>query len=380
MSKEKEQITEESLFKNFSLLDAPVPKGVNSVINDETESVTSPNNNADESGLSEDETKALEETAKVQAESKSKKAKQKEIVEEEPESEQEPEQPEADLNEFGAFAQFLAEQGLAEVDEGEEIKSDSDLAKVWAKSVGKGIQKDRDRLPEDAQKFLEFVDNGGNPSDFHKYYYGDGSFENFDISSEENQKYVIEESLRLEGYTDEEIREELTDLEDLGKLDKKAGSALRKLQKIESEQKQMLLEAQKSYAAEQESRRISEWENFRKGLFEKETIGGFKITPKAKNELWDYMTKPVSRKDGRTQYQIDSETNEDSRYMFAYLLKNKWDVKSLEQQVQTREVSKLKSKLNRYSDTSVKKTGVRDNKIIPETEENPFSGFKKVVG
>ena len=92
------------------------------------------------------------------------------------------------------------------------------------------------------------------------------------------------------------------------------------------------------------------------------------------------MTKPVSRKDGRTQYQIDSETNEDSRYMFAYLLKNKWDVKSLEQQVQTREVSKLKSKLNRYSDTSVKKTGVRDNKVIPETEENPFSGFKKVVG
>lgn len=378
MSKEKEQITEESLFKNFNLLDAPIPKGVNAVINDETETVTSPNNNADESELSEEETKALEETVKLQTESKTKKAKQKEVSEEEPE--QKEEQSENDLNEFGAFAQFLAEQGLAEVEEGEEIKSDSDLAKVWAKSVGKGIQKDRDRLPEDAQKFLEFVDNGGNPSDFHKYYYGDGSFENFDISTEENQKYVIEESLRLEGYTDEEIKEELTDLEDLGKLDKKSATALRKLQKIESEQKQMLLEAQKSYAAEQESKRIAEWSNFKKGLFEKETIGGFKITPKAKNELWDYMTSPINRKDGRTQYQIDSETNEDSRYMFAYLLKNKWDIKSLEQQVQTKEVSKLKSKLNRYSDTSVKKTGVRDNKVIPETEENPFSGFKKVVG
>lgn len=378
MSKEKEQISEENLFKSFSLLDGPVPKEVVKTLKDDV-IVESPNNEVDDN-LTEEETKALLETAEAQARSKQNKKAAKEEIEALETEEEIEELEDENSNEFDAFAKFLAEQGLAEVEEGEEIKSDADLAKVWNKSVKKGIEEYKSSKPEDAQKFLDFIDNGGNPADFHKYYYGDGSFENFDITEVENQKYVIEESLKIEGYTEEEIKDELVDLEDLGKLDKKAATALRKLQKIEKEQKDMLLEAQKAYAAEQESKRVAEWESFKKGLFEKETIGGFKITPKVKNELWEYMTKPVSRKDGRTQYQIDSETNADSRYMFAYLLKNKWDIKALEQQVQTKEVSKLKAKLNRYSDNNVKKTGVKDNKVIPETSDNPFEAFKKVIG
>ena len=33
------------------------------------------------------------------------------------------------------------------------------------------------------------------------------------------------------------------------------------------------------------------------------------------------MTKIVNKKEGLTQYQIDSASNPDSRYIFAYLLK-----------------------------------------------------------
>ena len=44
-----------------------------------------------------------------------------------------------------------------------------------------------------------------------------------------------EEALRLEDWSEEEIKDELVDLEDLNKLDKKAQIYLKKLQKIEKD-------------------------------------------------------------------------------------------------------------------------------------------------
>ena len=203
----------------------------------------------------------------------------------------------------------MANKGILDYEETDEDIEDSEdgLEKVVVKTVENGINKYKQSFPEDAQKFLEFVENGGNPADFHKYYYTDASFENFDITDEDNQKYVIREALRIEGYSEEEIEDEIKDTEDLGKLDKKASVHLKKLQKIEKEQKEQLLEAQKQYAKQQEEARQKEWENFKNGLYEKESIGGFKINKKTKDDIWDYMTKPVDKKTGITQYQKDMQ-------------------------------------------------------------------------
>ena len=97
-----------------------------------------------------------------------------------------------------------------------------------------------------------------------------------------------------------------------------------------------------------------------------------------KQDLWDYMAKPVNKKTGLTQYQIDSQENEDARYMFAYLLKNKWDIKSLEKQVETKTVSKLKSKLSNYTDSRNKLSGAKSNLQKKDDGSNPFAGFKKL--
>ena len=97
-----------------------------------------------------------------------------------------------------------------------------------------------------------------------------------------------------------------------------------------------------------------------------------------KEDTWGYMTKVVDKKTGETQYQKDSKENKDARYIFAYLLKNKWDIKALEKQVETKQVSKLRDKLTNYTDTrskikSPKKDIERDN----IDEDNPFKGFSK---
>ena len=48
-----------------------------------------------------------------------------------------------------------------------------------------------------------------------------------------------------------------------------------------------------------------------------------------KEEIWDYTMKVVNKKEGLTQYQIDSKVKgKEARYIFAYLMKNNWDSSS----------------------------------------------------
>lgn len=372
MSKVKQtEETVDDVFEGFNFLDGPVPKEAKKIPKETKETKEKIESTDDE--LSDEEIEALAKTEE-KIKSGNKKQQEEEIIEEEKEEEK----VEEDVNPFAAFTNFLSEEGILELEEEDKIESEKDLAKVVNKNIKKGIAQDRAKLPEDAQKFLEFVDNGGRPSDFHKYYYSEASFEDFDITDEDNKKYVIKEALRLEEYTDEEINEEIELYEDSGKLDKKAEVFLKKLQKIEKQNKDLLLETQKAYAKEQEALRTKEWEDFRKGLFDKEEIGGFKMTPKMKEDTWNYMTKVVDKKTGETQYQKDSKENSDARYIFAYLLKNKWDIKSLEKQVETKQVGKLKEKLSNFSDTRSKlKSPLKHEK--EENGDNPFEAFKKVL-
>ncbi len=373
MSKEKEEIIDENPFDGFNFLNSAVPKEVTKKtkevkVEDKKEVTTGDD-------LTEEELEALTRVAEDQKTASEKKSKSEDKEEVETKS---PEKVEEDnSNEFQGFASYLAEEGLLDIEEGEKIKNEKDLAKSWKKSVEKEVTNWKQSYPEDAQKFLDFIEQGGRPADFHKHYYGDASFEDFNIDSEENQKYVIEESLKLEGYSDEEIADELADLIDLGKLEKKATTHLNKLKKVEKENKQMLIEAQKQYAKEQEAIRVKQWNDFEKGLFEKESIAGFKFTPKMKQDVWEYMTK-TDKKTGKTKYQLDAEESNDSRYMNAYLQMVKWDVKSLEQQVQTKEVSKLKSKLSNYTDTRQKIANAPKSNIEKEDDSNPFAAFKNL--
>ena len=370
MSKEKEQV--ENPFENFNFLDVPTPDNVIK----KTEA-------SDE--LSPEEIEAIEKAAKEQANPKDKSTVKKEEKKEEKEEEEEEEpekdplvEEEDDSNPLEDYARHMAAKGLLDLDDEDKIESEEDLEKIQEKTIRNGINSYKQSIPEDGQKFLEFLENGGRPQDFHKYYYSDSSFAEFSLDSEENQKYIVEEALKLEGYSDEEIEDEISDAIDLGKLEKKATVHLKKLQKIEAQNKERLIEAQKEYAKQQEELRAQNWDNFKKGLFEKEQIAGFKMGPKMKQDLWDYMAKPVNKKTGLTQYQIDSQENEDARYMFAYLLKNKWDIKSLEKQVETKTVSKLKSKLSNYTDSRNKLSGAKSNLQKEDDGSNPFAGFKKL--
>ena len=394
--KEKQEELNENLFGNFKFIDQAVPKETKKTSKkEETQDEVEEGKSKSEIELTAEKARLIEEAEKKTLEkaNKSKKAKDSDDLEEsdeEEEAEEEPsnikeqdskkEETQEDIESaLQVFAKELTDQGILDIEDPSAVKSEEDLYEGVKNTVKNGIVAYKASKPKDVQEFLDFVDNGGNPKDFHKYYYSsDTSFEEFEMKSDDDREYVIREGLALEEYTEEEIEEELEGLRELGKLEKKSDILLKKLQRFEKDQKKLLIDSQKEYAKREEDRRVSEWAEFKKGLFEKETISGFKFTEKMKNDTWDYMTKIVNKKDGLTQYQIDSQSNPDARYMFAYLLKNKWDKKSLEQEVKNKVVSKLTSKLNNYTDTRSK---IKSGTVVPEkdkSETNSFSGFKKL--
>lgn len=382
MSKEQE---DDNVFAGFDLLKGETPvkptKEKKTVVGESTENTELNEQEAADKKAAD----LLEAAAKEAAEFKKKKESAKDDTEDSKESEeenQEEQEQEEEIEEASLkpFVAHMAERGLLDYSEEDEFDdSEEGLEKIVSKTVENKVTAWKQSYPEEAQHFLEFIENGGKPADFHKYYYQDTSFENLQLKEDDEStlKHVIREGLIAAGWEDEaEIADEISLYEDAGKLYSKAESHLKRLQKLEGESKSSLLEAQKKYAEEQKALQKKEWDEFQKGLFEREQIAGFKFNPKMKQELWDYMTKPIDKKTGVTQYQKDSkEKGAEARYIFAYLMKNNWNTEKLEKDLKNKVVSGVKKTLSKYSDTRKKIASGTPTKE-EGSDSSKFAGFK----
>lgn len=390
MSKEVEEIQEENPFEGFNLLKdgalaAPDKVKRESKKKEEKEEKKEEQNSSAEDIKAQEALDAAKKeideinAAKLKKESKESSKENQEELEEEQEQEEEIEE-EASLK---PFVSHLASKGLIDWEEGEEFDdTEEGLEKLQLKTISNGINKWKSGYDEDTQKYLEFVENGGKPQDFHKIYYNETSFEGMKLEGDEDaQKHVIREGLLASGWdNEEEINDEIALYEDAGKLEAKAESHLKRLQKLEKDNKDLLVEAQKKYAEEQKEIKKQEWDSFKKGLFETEQIAGFKFNPKMKEEVWDYMTKVVNKKEGLTQYQIDSKIKgPEARYIFAYLMKNNWDSTKLEKELKNKVVSDVKKKLSNYSDGRNKLKSGTPKQEKQEEGSNSFAGFRKLA-
>ena len=187
---------------------------------------------------------------------------------------------------FKEFTKNLYHKGVLDFDDSDEDFDDSEegIEKLVNKTVGNRITKWVNDLPPDYSKFLEFVQSGGRPKDFLNVYYGNHSWESFDIEDENKQALAVEESLRLTGEDEDEIRDMVDEWRDNGTLEKRAKSALVKLQKNEAIQKQEIVEIQKQQAVKQKEAQRQYWDGFKNDLFSREDVKGFKLTPKLKEK------------------------------------------------------------------------------------------------
>lgn len=306
-----------------------------------------------------------------------------EFEEEEEIDEDSQEIDEEEENVYTIWAKDLSKNGTIEIPEGFEIKSEEDLQEAVGHTittyVKEGVEAYKKSLGEESLKFIEFVENGGNPAKYIEY---KSSTKVSNLTSEaiaddeDLQKKLIGAYLKSQDFDDDEIEAKITKYEASGILEDEAETALKRLKKIEEKRESELLENAKRQKEENKIAYEKHLTELEADINKKEELAGFKLTPKAKKDFFSYITKPVS-KDGKTALMIDNEKDPEAQLKMAWLMFNKFDFSKLEKKIETKAASKLKEKLSNYSDSREKMAGSKTPKI--ETSKDDMDTIKKAL-
>lgn len=153
----------------------------------------------------------------------------------------------------------------------------------------------------------EYVRNGGSFEDFYQRQQQSMSYDNMDMEDESNQKAVIREYLRYQGYEDDQINRKIERYEDGDLLEDEANDAVVRLKSIQQQQiaAQELQQQQAKRAQEEQAREFIT--NLTNTISSLDNIRGIKIPKSDQKELFDYITKVDA--DGYTKYQKDFNAN-----------------------------------------------------------------------
>lgn len=369
--------------KEFNILDTPFGEGLEMQFTDEFKEDNSVNKtDLDKNLTNEVDETPVDETAKPEATEVKKETKEtpKAETEEEVKKATSTEAAETTTSEDSSlkvFASWLGDKGLVDYDEETFEDSEDGLKKLMSSTVEKEVEKYKQSLPEDVHKLVEFVEAGGDPKQFMDLYYNQSSWADFKLEDEADSKVVLKEYLKAQGEDEEEINETLDTYEVSGILEKKAKAALTKLQNAEKTYQEQLVEVQKKYDADQKVLVKKQYEDFKAELYAKEEIQGFKLTPKTKDKLWDFIMKPD--KTGKTELQKHNETNKNAQFMYAYLAMNNWDLSTLEVQVKNKVNSDLANKLSNFKDGRSKMKSGQSDSFSQEKSSGNFSAFKQAL-
>lgn len=153
----------------------------------------------------------------------------------------------------------------------------------------------------------EYVRNGGSFEDFYQRQQQSMSYDNMDMEDESNQKAVIREYLRYQGYEDDQINRKIERYEDGDLLEDEANDAVVRLKSIQQQQiaAQELQQQQAKRAQEEQAQQFIT--NLTDTISSLDNIRGIKIPKSDQKELFDYITKVDA--DGYTKYQKDFNAN-----------------------------------------------------------------------
>lgn len=335
-----------------------------------------------------DSLEALQKELEEQEKPKNKKTKEEEAleVENKVKEEKDKEEAEEDNTEFSfkPFIETMAEVGVLDLPEGVEIgETAEDLVEAFETTVNSriqnGIKEYKESIPELGQQFLDYLEKGGDPKKFVEVQAGPMDFANLDLTDEGTQKLVVREYLKSQEYTNDEIKEILQDYEDGLLLEKQAKLAVKKLEKIQDRQAELLIKEQE-VEVKQREQAISEYVNSVKKLIkESKEIAGLEISEAEKKQVEDYLFK--RDRQGLTQYQ--KELNEDpikTQVELAYLKFKKYDFAKVAKKAESTAAAKIRSKIIARTETTLKGESAQqhgNNKSDFSAFENMFNRMKK---
>ena len=157
------------------------------------------------------------------------------------------------------------------------------------------------------QQLDEFIKNGGKFEDFYQLQQSRLSIDNIDMEDETNQKAVVRELLKYQGYTDEQINKRIARYEDADMLSEESEDALDRIKAIRKIQEQEAYEAQQQAAEQQKAESEAFFKSITKDIENLTNIRGIAIPKEDRKALFDYIFKLDN--DGLSQYQKDFNQN-----------------------------------------------------------------------
>lgn len=153
----------------------------------------------------------------------------------------------------------------------------------------------------------EYVKNGGKFEDFYQKQQETLSFDNLDLENEDNQKSVIRELLKHNGYSDEQINNKISRYEDADMLYDESNDALDRLKVIRQQEIEESQKQQEEYARQQEEQNRQFFQSVQRDINNLSTIRGISIPKEDRAALYEYIFKVDQ--DGVSQYQRDFNKN-----------------------------------------------------------------------
>lgn len=112
---------------------------------------------------------------------------------------------------------------------------------------------------------------------------------NLDIETEEGQENIISEYLKVSGWPEEDIKEEIETAKDLGKLKSKAEKFLPKISQMNEQRIQLLMQEQTQREQQADEAR-KKYLGTIKTTLDKEKLGDVKLTRQDKALIWEGLT------------------------------------------------------------------------------------------
>lgn len=205
---------------------------------------------------------------------------------------------------FDAVGESLG-WNMADIDENDRHLTVDDLTKYLSEVVK---QNSVPHYADDRIQQLDtYVKNGGRFEDFYTAQQQRESFDNIDLEDESNQKAIVRELLKYDGYTDEQINKRISRYEDADMLMEESEDALERLKTIRQNEIEENQRRQEEYAKAQEEQARTFYQSVTNEINSLTNIRGIAIPKEDRKALFDYIFKVDQ--DGYSQYQKDFNEN-----------------------------------------------------------------------
>ena len=180
-------------------------------------------------------------------------------------------------------------------------------------------------------------------------------YADMDTADEEHAEHMLTRWYEATGLDEDEIRDKIDELRELGLTSREARLAQKFLVRSEKVAEEQAREAAKQEEIESRQRTIEYIDNIKKAINETTEVLGIKPTAKQKEKFQEYLFK--TGRDGKTQAMRDGE-DESKRLKYAWMQYMDFDAKTFETAAKTKVVNEIDKKVKRFASVESSARGV----------------------